>query len=311
MTTTVGRPRARLGLVAAVLAGAAGLGLAACGPAPGPGGPGTTTTTFSVPESPATTLPGTPSRPAPLVAADEDGSVVVLSADGAVVRTLVPAQAGATTTGVTVSPDGATAWVARSVPAPGIWRVPTDGSAAATQVATGTSPEAGPDGASLAYADGHEVVIRTLAGGAERRWAAGGPVTGLSWAGDGRQVLAVRGGTQLVRVDPAAPGGGAVTPVAGVAAGAGETLFVPLGLSGGLGTVLVGTGTTDPVPDRFVVLADGSVTRGADPTTGGARDRATDRSFQWGLRTDSYGNVRWSVGGGTGLVARGYTAADW
>jgi hypothetical protein len=297
-----GRGRAsgfrRLGVVGIVL------GLAACGPAgPGvPGGPGASTST-TVPEIPATTMPGTPPRPTPLVAVGEDGALVVLDG-GSPVRTLASGATG----GVTLSADRTTAWFEA---AGTLMSVPVDGSAPARPVVAGTSPEASPSGARLAYVSGGAVVVRDLATGTERRWTvAGGPLSSLAWSGDGASLVWVRAGTQLMQVAVDAP---AAQPraVPGAVAGPGEQLFATLGLPSGLATVLAGGGPTDGDPHRITVAADLSVTRSTDPLSGGARDRAFDTAWAWGLRTDSHGNLRWSVGGGTGLVAAGYTAADW
>jgi hypothetical protein len=296
-----GRGRAsgfrRLGLVGLVV------GLAACGPG-GPGGPGASTST-TVPEIPATTMHGTPPRPSPLVAVGEDGAVVVLDG-GTRVRTLASGATG----GVTLSADRTTAWFES---AGTLLSVPVDGSAPARPIVAGSSPEASPSGARLAYVSGSAVVVRDLATGTgtERRWTvAGGPLSSLAWSGDGTSLVWVRAGTQLMHVAVDAP---AARPqaVPGAVAGPGEQLFATLGLPSGLATVLVGAGPTDGDPHRITVAADLSTTRSTDPLSGGARDRAFDTAWAWGLRTDSHGNVRWSVGGGTGLVATGYTAADW
>jgi hypothetical protein len=120
----------------------------------------------------------------------------------------------------------------------------------------------------------------------------------------------VRGGTQLVRLDVDAPGA-EPRGVAGAEAGPGEVLYAPLGLPSGLATVMVGEGPDDTAPDRLVVGPRLAVSRRADPLGGGARDRAWGASCLWGLRADADDALRWSVAGGTGLIVRGYTAADW
>ena len=298
----------RLGPVLASVSVLVAVGtLAACGPVgpggPGGGGPGGSSTT--VPEIPATTMFGTPPRPSPLVAVGEDGAVVVLdSAGGTRLRTLATGATG----GITLSADRTTAWFEA---AGTILSVPVDGSSPARPLVAGTSPEASPAGARLAHISGNTVVVRDLATATERRWTVpGGPLSSLAWSGDGASLVWVRGGTQLMYVAVDTPGA-QPRPVPGAVAGPGEQLFATLGLPSGLATVLAGRGPTDGDPFRITVGADLSVTRSADALSGGARDRAFDTAWAWGLRTDSHGNVRWSVGGGTGLVATSYTAADW
>jgi hypothetical protein len=294
-----------------VAAGLAGLGAVACGPGgPGPN-PGTTTTT-AVPEVPATTLPGTPSRPSPLVAVGDDGALVVLDAGtGARVRKLAEAPDGRAIRGVTLAPDGATAWFdAGSGSDRRVYAVPTDGSAAPTVVASGWSPEVSPDGASLAYATDDLVIVRTLATGAEAAYEAISPASALAWAADGDHLVWVAGSSQLVDLDLSAPSPFPAS-VPGAVAGPGEQLYAPLASSGQLATVIVGSGPDDTTTERLVVGTDLTVTRGPDGLTGGARDRASDASGLWGVRADGHRNLRWSVGGGTGLIASGYTAADW
>jgi hypothetical protein len=287
----------------------------ASGSGPGGGDPLPTSPT-SVPEIPATTIFGTPERPDPIVAVGTDGAVVTLDpASGERTDELAPAPSAGAVVGVTLSADGATAWfdTCQRDGAGAVYQVPIDGSAPAQRVATGASPEAAPAGDRLAYLAGRSIVVRDLATGVERRWTdttGGGPLTWLAWVGDGTELVWVRGGTQLVRLDPDAADAQPVA-VPGATAGGGEVLYATLGLRGGLATVLVGSGVGDTSPDRLVVTADGAVSRAADGLTGGARDRAWDASSQWGLRADAYGNLRWSVGGGTGLITTGYTAADW
>jgi hypothetical protein len=287
----------------------------AAGSGPGGGGPPPTSPT-TVPEIPATTMVGTPARPQPIVAVGTDGAVVTLDA-GSGERTggLAPPPRSGAVVGVTLSADRATAWydTCRAGGAGSIYQVAVDGSGPARRVATGTSPEASPTGNRLAYLAGSSVVVRDLATGTERRWtdpAGPGRLSWLAWAGDGTELVWVRGGTQLIRLDVDAAGAQPVA-VAGAAAGKDEVLYATLRLPYGLATLLVGEGVGDTSPDRIVVQPDGSVTRSTDPLTGGARDRAWDASAQWGLRADAYGNLRWSVGGGTGLIVTGYTAADW
>jgi hypothetical protein len=71
-----------------------------------------------------------------------------------------------------------------------------------------------------------------------------------------------------------------------------------------------GVGRPIAAPDLLQV-SGAEVTRIPDVLAGGVRDRAVDASVEWFLRADIYGNVRWGVGGAAGLLATGYTAADW
>jgi hypothetical protein len=88
-------------------------------------------------------------------------------------------------------------------------------------------------------------------------------------------------------------------------------LYATLGRPYGLASLMVGSGVSDTAPHGMTVAADGAVSRSADTVIAGARDRAVDASGHWGLRVDAYGNLRWGVGGGAGLITTGYTAADW
>jgi hypothetical protein len=291
-------------------AGLAGLVTVACGPpGPGPGGPGGTTTT-EVPEVPATTVPGTPPRPRPLVAVGDDGALVVVDpSSGARTRELARAPGGQPIRGVALAPGGATAYLdAGTGAAARVYAVPTDGSAAPTAVATGWSPEVSGDGAALAYLTASQVVVRDLATGAERAFPSLGAPSALAWSGG--QLVWVRDGRQLVRLDLAAASP-APQAVPGATARAGERLYATLALPGQLASVIVGSGPDDTTVERLVVGLDLAVSRGPDGLTGGAQDRALDASTHWGVRADGHHNLRWSVGGGTGLIARGYTAADW
>jgi hypothetical protein len=287
-------------------AGRPGLG---CGPGtPVPGGELPTSPT-TVPEAPATTMPGTPWRPSPIVAVGADGAVVVLdSTTGERTVELAPVPASGAVVGVTLSPDGDTAWfdVCRPGRPGSIYVVPTDGSAPARRVATGSYPEVSPTGDRLAYIAGRSVVVWDLATGTERRWADSGTgrLAWLAWTGDGGLVW-VRGESQLVLLAVDTPGA-EPRAVPGAVAGPGEVMYATLRSS-----VLVGDGPDDPTVDRIDVGAFDTVSRRPDTGNAGGRDRAFDASGQWGLRTDAYGNIVWSVGGGVGLVAEDYVAADW
>jgi len=268
-----------------------------------PGQPASTSST-STPEIPATTMPGTPSRPSPLVAVGDDGALVILqNQTGERLRELAGPAVG-DIVGVTVSSDTATVWFDADGT---IYEVAVDGSGDPRPVATGTSPEASTDGTALAYADGATVAVRDLATGDDRTWTDSGSVTSLAWTADGRDLAWVRDGTQLVHLD--VDGGAGPRVVA--AAMAGEQLWSTLASPGGLASVMVGSGPDDTDPERITVGPGTAVDRSPDSTGGGALDRAWDRSLAWGLRTDAWHVVRWSVGGGTGAIARGYTAADW
>lgn len=283
---------------------------AGCGPGtPVPGGELPTSPT-TVPEVPATTMFGTPPRPTPLVAVGADGAVVTVSSQsGERAAELAPAPPAGAVVGVTLSRDGTTAWfdVCRPSGTGSIYQVAVDGSAPARRVATGAYPEASPTDDRLAYLAGRSVVVRDLATGTERRWndTGTGRLSWLAWTSDGTELVWVRGGSQLVRLAVDAPGA-QPQAVPGAVAGPGEVLYATLGR-----TALVGDGPDDPAPDRISVGPDGTVSRGRDPGNAGARDRAFDESGHWGLRTDAYGNLVWSVGGGLGLVAEDYVAADW
>ena len=289
----------------------------ASGSGPGGGGPPPTSPT-TVPEIPATTMWGTPSRPTPIVAVGTDGAVVTLDAqDGERIGELAPAPASSSgaVVGVTLSADRTTAWfdTCQSGGVGTIYQVPVDGSATARRVATGSSPEASPTGEQLAYLAGRSVVARDLATGTERRWTdttGRGRLTSLAWAGDGTELVWVSGGKQLVRLDVDAPGA-QPQAVPGAVAGEGEVLYATLRSPYGLASLMVGSGVADTAPHRMTVAADGAVTRSPTSAAGGARDRALDDSGHWGLWADAYTNLRWSVGGGAGLITTGYTAADW
>jgi hypothetical protein len=317
---------ATLGLVGvACVAGAPGGGVArpiaapcASGSGPGGGGPPPTSPT-TVPETPATTMWGTPSRPdlSPIVAVGTDGAVVTLDATtGDRIDDLAPAPSAGAVVGVTLSADRATAWFdtcQRGGPGT-IYQVPVDGAAAPRRVATGSYPEASPTGAQLAYLAGRSVVVRDLATGTERRWTdttGRGRLSWLAWVGDGTELVWVSGGQQLVRLDTDAAGA-QPQAVPGAVAGTGEVLYAPLGARyDRFATVMVGTGVADTAPHGLIVSIDGTVTRSTNPTDAGIRDRAAEPSGHWSLWADAYANLRWAVGGGTGLIAAGYTAADW
>jgi hypothetical protein len=259
---------------------------------------------------------GTPGRPNPIVAVGTDGAVVTLdSRDGERVRELAPPPSSGAVVGVTLSADRAIAWfdTCRGGGLGAIYQVPVDGSAAPRRVATGSWPDVSPTGGQLAYLAGRSVVVRDLATGSERRWTdttRRGHLSWLSWTSGGDELVWVRDGQQLVRLAIDAPG---TQPqaVPGATAGAGEVLYATAGPRYSLASVIVGTGVSDTAPHSIRVELDGTVTRSSDTVDAGIRDRVADASGYWGLWVDAYANLRWSVGGGTGLIATGYTAADW
>jgi hypothetical protein len=271
------------------------------------------TTTWSTPEIPATTLLGTPPQPTPLIAVGEDGSLVTVdAATGQRTGVLATGESTAEIAGVTLSADRSTVWFdVCCEQAWAIHEVPLDGSSAPEQIASGSWPEASPTGTRLAYLAGDDVVVRNLVTDQEQRWATvGGAPSALAWVGDGTDLVWVQGGRRLAHLDVDAAGARPQV-VPGAAVHAGEVLFAPLRTPSGVATVMAGDGPDDPTADRIVVAQDLTATRQPDPLGGGARDRAWDATQQWGLRTDADGSLRWSVGGGTGLIAGGYVAADW
>jgi hypothetical protein len=298
------RERDRRGLrygALTLVAGGLVVGAAACGPGGGPGP--SPTTSWSTPEIPATTTPGTPAPPSVLVAVRDDGALVVLDGlAGNEVRELADPSGGVA--GVTLTPDAATAYF--DTTGGQMFSVPTDGSAAPTAIGTGTSPEVNADGTLLAYLTDDAVVVRTLATGAETSVAEpGGHLSALAWAGP--DLVWVRGGRDLVRLDR---DGGAPAVTVLASGGPDEQVYATLG-STSLITAMVGDDPSDPDAERLVWVDPGPSARTADSLGGGARDRAWDRTASWGLRADAYHVLRWSVGGGTGPIAVGYTAADW
>lgn len=295
--------------LAAALAVAATFVTAACGPAEGPGPSAST----SVPEVPATTIPGTPSRPAPLVAVDADGAVAAVDGGtGAVTRTLAPAPADGVAGGVTLSADKATAYFDRlaSGGTPTIYSVPVDGSAPPTVLAQGGSPDAHPTGTKLAYLTATQVIVLDTATGTQQAWSSGGAGSLLTWASSGTRLMWVRDQNQLMILNPAAFAQPQV--VSAGAAEPGEKVYATLGGSGYVfGSAIVGSGPADTSVARLTLYTDHTVDRLPTEENAGYRDRAVDASGHWLLRVDALGNLRWSVGGGTGLIATGFRFADW
>jgi hypothetical protein len=289
--------------------------VAACatppGGPPGAGGPPATT----VPDTPPTTRFGTPPPPGRFVGVGDDGVLATVGRDtGERITELARSGApghGGPIAGVTVAPDGGTAWFDTRPPGgPGrIHQVPTDGSAPATQVATGTFPEVDPAGERLAFVGEGAVVVHGIVTDEAQQWPVSGRVTDLAWTTDGTGLLWVRDGRELMWLDRDA---GTDPQVVATVAGAGEVLRLPLGSlrDGGVVTVLVTTGRHDPSPERLVVGLDGEVTREPDGL-GVALDRSYDASGSWGLRTTVSHTVRWTGAGGVITAATGYVAADW
>lgn len=179
------------------------------------GSPAATTT----PPGPSTTADPVPAPPEPatIVAVTARRSIVVLApSDGHLLATVDDRFANdrdVADGGIHVhrAPDG-TAWysVQRAGCAGEIWRAAEGGSP--VHEGAGTHPAVSPDGSTLAYVDacnGHTLVLRTLASGAERRLGADGAwrqvtaVTAVTWSRDGRALaLAARDaeGTSAVHV---------------------------------------------------------------------------------------------------------------
>lgn len=262
---------------------------------------------------------GTPPPPGNFVGVGDDGVLATVSAgSGERVAELArgrppgqDGQDGRTIAGVTVSPDGATAWFDTRRPgAPGrIYQVPTDGSAPATQVATGTFPEVDPAGGRLAFVGQGAVVVHGIVTDQEQRWPVTGQVSDLAWATDGTGLLWIRDQTELVWLDV----DGDAEPQVVATADEGEMLRLPLGAlrDDALVTVVATTGPRDPAPQRLVVTLDGGVVSRAPDGLGLPLDRSYDASTWWGLRTTVSHTVRWTGSGGIGTIGHGYVAADW
>jgi hypothetical protein len=310
-------PRLALRIVCLAAGSLAALAAACATPLPGrpggptPGGPTATTT----PDIPPTTMFGTPPPPGRFVGVGDDGVLATVDrGSGERVAELARSGApglGGTIAGVTVSPDGGTAWFDTRHPggAGRIYQVPTDGSAPPIQVATGTFPEVDPAGQRLAFVADGAVAVHGIVTDEAQRWPVTGRVTGLAWTTDGTGLLWVRDGTELVWLDRDA---GAEPRVVATAA-AGETFRLPLGAlrDGGAATVLATTGPRDTTPEVLVVTLDGGVVDRRPDTLGVALDRSYDATASWGIRTTVSRTVRWSGAGGVVTAATGYVAADW
>jgi hypothetical protein len=304
---------------AAKLAGLAvltAMGVVACaavaqpGGPPGGGGPPPSSTT--VPDSPATTMWGTPELPQQLVAVGDDGALVMVDTGTGerVVELAGPDGPGRAIRGVSLATDGATAYF-DTRGAHGrdglIYQVPTDGSAEPVQVATGTYPEVSPSGAQLAFVGQGEVAVHGIITDEVLSWPQTGRITDLSWTPDGTGLLWVRDRTELVWLDIDA----AAEPQVVATVAAGERLQLPLGnlRNAYTVTVLVNSGLHDPTPERMMVTLDSEPTRGPDGM-GLALDRSYHSSEYWGIRVTISHTIRWSGSGGVGTITAGYTAAD-
>jgi hypothetical protein len=296
--------RRRVPLVGALaLAGVLAVG-AGCEPA-GPGPSASTT----VPFIPATTIVGTPSFPNPLVAVGDDGAVVTVGQSGARGRTLVPTGAGVVNS-ISLSADKATAFFDRVTPAGvTIYSVPTNGTGAAQSVALGAWPAASPTGTKLAYLTTTHVVVRDLVGGQQASWSLPGRAASLAWAGT--KLVWVQDSTTLVVLDTATAGAQPQV-VAASKVKPGEKLYAVVGGPGPqLASAAIGFGYDDTSTGRLDLAADLTVTRTEPTENAGYRDRASYSGGHWFLRVDGLHNLRWSVGGGAGLIAEDYLAADW
>ena len=292
---------------AVALAGALPALAAACAPGDAPGPSAGT----SVPEVPATTVPGTPPFPR-TVAVRDDHAVVIVNRDGTVARTLVPA-GGTPIGGVTLSADGRTAYYDQvNGSALTVYQVPTDGSGAPQAYAQGGSPEASATGNEVAYLTTTQVVVRDNAAGTQRAWALPGPASNLAWTSNGAKLLWVQGQAQLMTLDVGAGAGARPQAVPGAAAGPGEKLYAILGGDGAyrVGSGYIGAGLNDTSVARVDAVGDGTVQKAPVSEDAGYRDRAVDASGHWSIRVDALHNLRWAVGGGTGLVGKGYLFAD-
>lgn len=323
------RPRLARGIIGSAVAGTVAAAVVViatppagsagpAGPATSPGAPAeavpvTGPTATTAPDGPATTMFGTPPPPGAYVGVGEDGVLATVSAStgeriAELARGRPPGQGGRAIAGVTVSPDGATAWYDTRRPgAPGrIYQVPTDGSAPAVQVATGTFPEVDPAGQRLAFVGQGAVVVHGIDTDEEERWPVSGQVSDLTWATDGSGMYWIRDRTELVWLDRA----GGAEPRVVATADPGERFHLPLGGAATVNVVAT-TGPKDPAPQRVVISNDGGVQDRFPDSLGVALDRSYEATGSWGLRTTVSRTVRWSGSGGIGTIGHGYVAADW
>jgi hypothetical protein len=278
--------------------------------APPPTESGTTTVTDGY----ATTMWGAAPLPGEIVAVGDDGVLAVVATNSGertaeLARFGRPGRGRPAIAGVTVAPDGDTAWfdVRRS---PGdigrIYHVPTDGSSPAVQVASGSYPDIDPTGELLAFAAQGAIEVHGVTTDVVERFPATGRLTHVAWTRDGNDLVWIRNGVELVWLDR--DGGGSPRVVA--RAGPGETLRFPLGqLSPGSVSVAVSTGPDDLTTEFLGVELDGEPTRRPD-TLGWPLDRSFSPTWEWGLRVTDLHRIRWSGSGGVGTVAEGYIAAD-
>ncbi|MEO5680600.1 MAG: hypothetical protein ABIS47_13125, partial [Acidimicrobiales bacterium] len=271
------------------------------------------------------TIPPTTRKPTPLpIVAADDRRVVVLDQTGSTPpRTLFDLgpstsedQAPPLIGGVSLSGDGTQAYfdVVGTPVAGSLRRVPVAGGPA-DQIGAGVGPAPSPDGSMLALIQAPDpdvpaiVVLRTLPGGAERRFELGDGTCGnIAWAPGGRELAVdICSGGEPVTVaviDVASAGLRQLTPPDGV------TWSIPAFKPDGTLT-LVEQRDADAVvvsltPDRNRVAA--SILRRASTTI---------NTIDWSGRGDLLvcdvdGIVVAAVGGGQAeQVATGYTSAAW
>jgi hypothetical protein len=140
-------------------------------------------------------VPGPPFEgPARAVAVSEDHQIVVIdTTTGAVERTLaVPQQIkDGSAVGLDLTPDGQTVYAGVGGK---MYRIPIEGGTA-VDIGAGSDPTESPDGKLLAYISGSvpTIVVRDLASGDERAWAAGadlllGVINHIAWAPDSQRI---------------------------------------------------------------------------------------------------------------------------
>lgn len=338
--------RVRVGIVAGAAAAAAGIaGLAVSD----------RTTDESVrvipPAVPPSTAPATTTAttavetgmPRYLVATRRDGEIAVVdSADGSVVRVLVPAgreraDAIPPAGSVALTPDGRVVYFARAGGAGScgtIHRVPVAGGAEEL-VAQGVTPAVSPDGTKLAYVahepeaapEGqgcrlHRLVIRDLATGAERFTTNYEPnvdtiqdvLFGTSWSPDSRYVAVEAGWENWATVFIVDSSEEQWRDHAVVSTEGGRVYNNPL-YRGKLGDLVVyveppGSSLAEPLPGRHAVV---------DPRTGrikssygeDVRPVAFDVTGDHMLSIDRDGALTRWTGGRAVKIGEGFVDADW
>lgn len=304
------RSRTRTAVVAG-LSVLAAIGAVACTAGGLPAGRPPTTT---VPDAPATTLYGTPPLPDQLVAVGDDGVLAVVHSGTGdrlveLAHGAAPGSHKRSIRGVSVSPEGDTAWFDTRGRRPGsgrIYQVPTDGSAEPVQVASGTYPAVSPSGSQLAFVGEGAVVVHGIVTDEALSWPQTGRITDLAWTTDGTGLLWVRNRTELVWLDIA----GDAEPQVVATVAARESLSLPRGTlhDSGSVSVLVSRGRYDPASDRLAIRLGIEPTRSPE-RFGRLLDRSADQSGWWGLYVTGDHTIRWTGSGGIGTIASGYIAA--